>query len=74
MKFIEIVKKPSGLRFLRVGRTLYSVQAVRGSRSAPLHGELYRSEAGSFINAGIASRNHHRWWAVTVWLYWRPAA
>jgi hypothetical protein len=51
--------------------TNLKLSVVRGSRAGRFHWEFHRHEGRGFIQVGIASPNHHRWWATTVYIYWK---
>lgn len=70
---MRCVTYPSGAKYLRAFGQDISVSWQRGARARPMHHELYRSAQGSFLNFGWASRDHHRWWALSVWICWHPS-
>jgi hypothetical protein len=47
------------------------VSIHRGSRAARIHGEIHRHEQRGFLQFGIASPSEHRWWAFTIYIYWK---
>jgi hypothetical protein len=52
------------------------ISVYRGWRAARFHGEFHRGQKlngyrSCFLKFGIASPNHHRWWATTVYVYWK---
>lgn len=48
------------------------LQVIRRLRSSHIGHELYRSPSGGFYNVWFGSPNVHRWWALSICLYFRP--
>lgn len=47
----------------------YSIH--RRDRSSHIGYELHRHSGGGFFNFWIGSPTHHRWWAFSLYIYYR---